>query len=321
MVYAQNETSRTYVKVGAQGDGSSWQSPTSDLKKALSEAYPGQEIWVAAGTYFPSKTNDRTQSFVIPEGVKLIGGFAGHEISIDERNIDANISILSGEIGTVGHQDNSYTILYTKGVSNATQIDGFTISGANANLQAKEASPFSSGGGWYNQAKGLTSSPVVRNCTFKNNRAFFGAGFYNNAEGGRSDLMIDACTFVGNIAKFDGGAILNNGSNGSSNISIIYSAFKSNEAYYGAGILNKAEIAGEASPYIKNVRFEKNLAYMKGSPIYNLRSIEGTSAPTMISCVSIGNQESVRTPESSSIQINSDKKTQTKRTITISSSF
>lgn len=321
MASAQEQPNRIYVKAGAQGDGSSWSSPTWDLQKALQEARPGTEIWVSSGTYFPS-TFDRTQAFVIPEGVKVYGGFAGYELSIQERDLANNASILSGEIGTPGKEDNSYTVVYTAGVSQATVIDGFIITGGNANMQVKERNPFSSGGGWYNQASsGQASSPIVRNCTFQYNYAFFGAGFYNNAESGRSDLMIEECSFIGNIAELDGGGILNNGSKGVGNMTILYTAFTENEAYYGAGILNKAETAGEASPYLKNVRFEENLAYMKGSPIYNLRTLEGATSPIMESCISIGNMESVRTPESTTIQVDSDKKKQVKRTITISSTF
>jgi hypothetical protein len=322
LAHAQDEPNRIYVRADAQGSGTSWQSPTWDLQKALHEACPGTEIWVASGTYFPTENNDRTQAFVVPEGVKLYGGFSGYEGSPAERDLANNVSILSGEIGETNREDNSYTVLYTAGLSKNTVIDGFIITGGNANMQVKERNPFSSGGGWYNEASGgSTSSPVVRNCIFQNNFAFFGAGFYNNAEGGRSDLIIEDCSFIGNVAQFDGGAILNNGSHGVGNITILYTTFEMNEAYYGAGILNKAEIAGEASPYLKHVRFQKNLAYMKGSPIYNLRSAQGSTSPIMESCISIDNQESVRTPESTTIQVDTDKKKQVKRSITISSTY
>lgn len=45
-----------YVKIDATGlhDGSSWQDAFTDLQDAIAVTFPGDEIWVAQGTYYPS---------------------------------------------------------------------------------------------------------------------------------------------------------------------------------------------------------------------------------------------------------------------------
>ncbi|MEO0339433.1 MAG: hypothetical protein AAF242_09470 [Bacteroidota bacterium] len=311
----KNEASTIYVKPGATGDGSSWENP-QNLQSALQTANFGQEIWVAAGTYLPTDSDDRNISFILSDGVAVFGGFSGTEFSKEQRDWLNNPTVLSGEIGVEGYQDNSYTIVYTEDVSRKTILDGFTITGANGNKKVSEGSPASSGA-WFNLSHTKTSDPIIRNCTFENNRAYYGAAMYNCAADGGSSAVIDACKFIKNIAKFDGGAIVNNGTNGRCNISILYSKFYKNEAYYGASILNKAEATGEASPYIKNVQFTENLAYMNGSPIYNLRTGEGACTPIMVACVSERNKESVEAPESTQIR-SSPAKQKPKRTITIS---
>ena len=76
------------VKIGATGlgDGTSWANAYSDLQMALSEP-TCTEIWVAAGTYKPTKTTSRTWSFTLEDGVELYGGFKGTETARESRNL------------------------------------------------------------------------------------------------------------------------------------------------------------------------------------------------------------------------------------------
>src|SRR5262245_7646513 len=79
-------------------NGTSWSQAYLSLQTALGAAVSGDEIWVANGTYLPTATTDRTISFVVPNGVKLFGGFAGagvNESSLAQRDIVANKTILS----------------------------------------------------------------------------------------------------------------------------------------------------------------------------------------------------------------------------------
>jgi hypothetical protein len=88
-----------------------------------------------------------------------------------------NVSRLSGDLGVAGNNsDNCYHVIYNFSMTNSAVLDGFTISGGNAN----NGSPFITnqfGGGMYN----LSSSATVANCTFTgNSSSAFGGGAIMN---------------------------------------------------------------------------------------------------------------------------------------------
>lgn len=267
----QAQSNIIYVKAGANGNGSSWVDAMGDLHLALKTARPGTQVWVAGGVYLTSSTGDRTASFVIPDGINLIGSFAGNETSITQRINGRNPSILSGEIGQpLTDEDNALTVVYTRNVTNLL-VDGFMITGGNANMDKKK-SPESCGGGWYNDGsnQGL-SSPRIANCVFVNNAANYGAGLYNAGTNGSCDnTLIENCTFEGNIAQLDGGGIYNEGSKGTCNTKILNTEFIKNQAAYGGGIFNTAE-EGQAITTVDNSSFLNNTS-VDGSCIYNARA-------------------------------------------------
>ena len=272
-----------FVRYGGTGDGSSWQSALGSLQSALSKARMGDEIWVASGTYTPSQ-NDRNASFVIPSGVKVLGGFSVKETSIAQRDFTVNRTILSGEIGSPGIDDNSFTVVVVRNAAEGTLLDGFEISGGNANNPLREVTPSNCGGGLFNDATGGSSSVTISNCFFKMNKALYGGGLYNNAGNGNcSGTKVLNCDFYKNDAKVDGGAVFNQGGSGVCNLMIQNCNFEDNQAYYGAGILNQA-ISGEASPTIENCTFFGNGSVVRGSPIYNHREQNGTCNPVLRGC-------------------------------------
>ena len=75
-----------FVKPGGTGDGLSWENATGQLAEVMLQAEPGDEIWVAEGIYKPTETTDRSISFILKEGVRMYGGFAGVETLRDQRN-------------------------------------------------------------------------------------------------------------------------------------------------------------------------------------------------------------------------------------------
>ncbi|MFP8876133.1 MAG: hypothetical protein VCB99_04305, partial [Myxococcota bacterium] len=76
------------------------------VQDALLYSETGDEIWVAAGTYYPDYgdavfEDDRFAAFELKSGVSLYGGFAGTETQRGQRDPDANETILSGAVGTL----------------------------------------------------------------------------------------------------------------------------------------------------------------------------------------------------------------------------
>ena len=285
-----------FVKSGSHGDGSSWHMAFGGLQHALSIAIEGDEIWVASGVYHPTQNNDRDVAFLIPSGVKLLGGFAGNESSSAYRDFTLNRTILSGEIGSpVTDADNSFTVVVFWNASPQTVLDGFEISGGNANNPVQGINPSNCGGAIFNDGSRSASSPTISNCQFKHNRAFFGGAIYNNAlEGNCSMTRILNCEFLENDATIEGGAVFNQGSdNGLCNLTIRNCNFEGNQASYGAGIFNIANNYGKTNPVVENCTFNRNGATIRASAIYNASTNFGESAPVMSGCTFDNNSEMV----------------------------
>lgn len=290
-------SAKTYfVKQNSQGNGTSWASAFGCLHEALRLAQSGDEIWVAKGEYFTTSGTDRSLYFNIQSGVKLYGGFAGHEQSVSARSVEMNRTVLSGEIGTASADDNAYTVIFTKNVSSSTLVDGFVITGGSANkdISGVYRELDACGAGWYNMAKNGTSSPTIKNCKFVDNNAREGAALFNFAFNGEASPIIESCLFSNNTAKLDGGAIYNGttGNNSKAAPKIKHVNFEYNIATYGGGIINKA-FGGKVTPMIQNCHFASNQAYFRGAGVYNDFEGEGTSKAVMVSCVLDNNISSV----------------------------
>lgn len=247
---APSTGSTWFVDGSASGSnsGKRWADAFTDLQSALAVAGAGQEIWVAAGTYVPS-TNDATISFSIPSGVRLYGGFAGTETRREQRDVSANPTILSGDIGAddvvgTGHTywyttwnintPNSGHVLDASGTSADTVVDGFTIAnGATGPSGTPSSSPLMIGSGLYM----VGGAAQILNCTFVHNLAGFGPGgavylldasptlaactFLENYVhlshgggvyvGGTSAPTIEDCSFVRNVSRSGTGGTLGAG--------------------------------------------------------------------------------------------------------------
>jgi hypothetical protein len=284
-----------YISQFAEGDGSSWTSATSDLTDILTKVEYGDQIWVSAGIYYPTNNANREAYFLIPDGISLYGGFSGIEKSIQERDLLNFKTILSGEIGTPVSEDNSYTVVMTIGVSSATTIDGFVITGGYANGHGLPGSIHRAGGGWYNDGSKGESSPTILNCIFEGNFAREGGAFYNNGEEGRANPYIRNSAFVFNKADLDGGAIFNHGKNGESSPIILDSYFTENEATYGAGILNQGAF-GVVKPLVSNCTFKGNNSIIRGSSIYSYNQEFSDCAPIVQACIFDDNKSGIPAP-------------------------
>ncbi len=150
---------------GSGGAGTSWASAFADPQDALSIATPGDEIWVAAGTYRPTEPDgDRMVSFDLASGVALLGGFAGFETSSEERDPEANVTILTGDLNSNDPDiaENSYHVVRANGLAAGTVLDGFTIRGGFAEGDGVDRT----GGGLLVDGGAL----FVARCVLKENR-------------------------------------------------------------------------------------------------------------------------------------------------------
>ena len=289
-VYAIGST--IYVKADASGDnnGSSWTHAYTDLQVALSSAISGDQIWVASGTYYPTTGTDQSATFTLANGVSIYGGFAGTETLLTERDLDVNVTTLSGDIGTVS-TDNSYHVVTGDGTGNTAVLDGFTISGGNA--VGDLTSPW--GGGMYN----LVGSPTLSNLVFSDNTASYGGGMFNynsspiltkvtfdnnsaNRAGGMYNILgsnptLTDVTFSGNSASLRGGGMT---TAEGSNPTLTNVTFTGNTASFGGAIHNSFD----GNPTLTNVTISGNTATSSGGAIYN-----EDSSPTIINSILYGN--------------------------------
>ena len=191
------------------GDGLSWPTAFQDLQDALSLAagINGEvQIWIADGVYKPDGgTDNRSLSFFLHDDVGLYGGFAGGELSLDERDIKANVAILSGAVGDKTPDDNSFHVVTAQAVDGAI-LDGLTIADGNALDPGNCNGDVCDGGG----LRTVAATMSVRQSRFQGCIASRG-GAFGLTNG--STVAFELCEFVGNTATFVGGA--GNGSGGS----------------------------------------------------------------------------------------------------------
>lgn len=222
-----------YVQTSATGnnDGTSWSNAYNDLQDALDNDCTGvTEIWVAAGTYKPSKhpancngcNSPRDNTFQLKDGIALYGGFDGTETLLSERDIDNNTTILSGDYNdddTVSgsgstlfisnNNENAYHVVLAAfpidDTTSTTRLDGFTVTGGNANVNeiiSINGVTFSkkSGGGIYT----LFGNNTIENNTIEVCKAsFWGGGIYLN----RGVNKLTNNTVSVNTATSEGGGV------------------------------------------------------------------------------------------------------------------
>ncbi|MBK8098033.1 MAG: matrixin family metalloprotease [Planctomycetes bacterium] len=167
-----------YVDANASGNGTgtSWLNAFRFLEQALAAAAGGcgstNEIWVADGTYrpmtpLPGQLPDLSVSFVVPDGARIYGGFAGNETARSQRDPVANQTILSGR-----YPHPIITTLWARhvvrmtGVGPGTVLDGFQVFGGSA--------PSGTGGGGGLRIQ--NGSPSIYGCTIHGHAVDQGGG-------------------------------------------------------------------------------------------------------------------------------------------------
>jgi predicted outer membrane repeat protein len=222
---------------GLTNDGSSWPSAYRDLKNAVAAAVSGDQVWVAAGTYWIAGGGD---TLTLKNGVEIYGGFAGTESVLTGRNPDpaTNGTKISGS-GLTNH-----VVTASADTDSSCILDGFTVTGGNA----KYAAPADSnrGGGMI-----VFGSPTLANLLIYKNEASRAGGMYIK---GGSPTMTNI-VFDGNEAGFSaGGLAIHNSSPTMDNIT-----FRNNKAFSGSEGGGGMLVAG-GSPTLTNAVFSGNSA-------------------------------------------------------------
>lgn len=251
------------VKPGGTGDGSSWEKALGEKEfaDALPEAAPGSEFWLVAGTYRPAVVSQdtgasRDRSFLVNSGVALYGGFAGDETARSQRRWVENETILSGRLSDDEESAGSYHVIIVSGdISGSAIIDGFTITGG----QADGTDENSIGGGMYL----FKSNPVIANCLFTENSAVNGGALY----AGESSFSVKDSTFSGNTAALGGGIFADE-----SMLSLLESVFIDNQAQAGGALYSRSAAPLNAVSKVEKCSFSRNKASEKGGALVNWES-------------------------------------------------
>lgn len=221
-----------YVKPTATGtgDGSSWDNASGDLQKMIDEladnnvSQQAGEVWVAAGTYKPQSQlisgMNYSASFRMRDGISVYGGFAGNEMSKQERAKGTmpwdftNVTVLEAAYyesklawtnskWTVG-SDSRHVVWFApmSGESDFTRIttlDGVTVQGgyAQGNTGLDDFLTDRGAGVYMDGANAYLSNCIVR----ENYATGNGGGVY--LKNGR----VQTSLIYNNNADADGGAV------------------------------------------------------------------------------------------------------------------
>jgi predicted outer membrane repeat protein len=280
----EGQTVVLYVTPGGGGEktGTDWANALagSQLPAQLASASAGLEFRLAGGTYKPSQMGDRTRSFSIPSGVRVLGGYLGSGANPDQRidftNPDQPSSTtLSGDIDNdnlLDAENANIVVLFTN-VSPQTRLDGVVITGGYATVPIHFTNAVG-GGGIYNNGYLGSSHPTIVHCVLTQNYTTGrGGAVYNDGGLGRANPVFSHCRFINNRAG-EGGGVYNRAYQGIANPVFTNCTFRANAALSGGAMYNYAygdrqARGGETSPRLINCGLSANTASVKGGGMVN----------------------------------------------------
>ena len=236
-------------------DGSTWALAKLTIDNAITAASSGDEVWVKVGSYAASTT------ISLKEGVNVYGGFAGTESSRQDRTLDWQSP--STVDGITNYTDNGSVFIAPTGVTVATILDGFKVTGGSGTL----LSGYYLGGGIYVAGSGLT----ISNCHIEGNTGNKGAGILALTG---THTHIHNCTVSGNDGTLGAGIYVYNGEVLDS---IVTQNGTAANCQYGGGIRVGAYTS---DCLIQNTEISHNACANRGGGIY----VDTGAAPTIEDC-------------------------------------
>lgn len=264
------------------GNGSSWANAAT-LQNAISTMAANSQIWLKSGVYSISTTLDINNN---ASNVKLYGGFAGTETSLNQRNYLTNVTTLDGqtttqiliirndaiEVNGITFTNGFITGTITGGTNPNTGGGAIRIMGSNSILRnckfLNNVSTSERGGGalfiWYGEGH------LIENCEFQGNvnrtADGNGGGAIHNWE---ENVIIRNCKFIGNRSTNDGGALYT----WVYNLTISGCIFENNHADESGGAIHTRSIAN-----LSNSVFKSNSCTENGGAIYTSEALKVTNS-------------------------------------------
>ncbi len=185
-----------YVDNTPGGAGTmAWVAPYTTIQAAINASAPGDEIWVAAGTYVENIRMG--QPIGGPSGpgngVAVYGGFHGTETQRTQRNVFLYPTIIDGNATSA-----AVHISYCP--DPRTRVDGFTLT--NGSGFFRPDTYYAYGGGVF----AYGSAATIANCRIINNSGFMGGGLY--VEHAQAGMSIVGNQVLWNQAGHGGGGML-----------------------------------------------------------------------------------------------------------------
>ena len=302
-------------------NGLSWNTAFQNLQAAIDVAENGDEIWIAAGVYHPTKkiadvygsggnettpTGDRHRSFMIRKNVKIYGGFpatATGVASMGSRNWISNQTILSGDFNNddgdnfENMEENAHNVIVMFDATSEMVLDGLYITGGYANDKASvyindDRAYYvtgRNGGGLYAYSPIGASSPTISNVSFYGNYAgLAGGAIYNHSYPSSASPKITDVFIMHNKAGLrHGGGLFNDGRTVDAEITNVY-VIGNESTLSGGGLYFIA--TEDCSPYIANTVVSGNYAGSgNGGGIY-MSTYDGDAAPNIINSTICGNR-------------------------------
>jgi hypothetical protein len=184
---------QVYVDIDNSGsqNGNSWSNAYTDIQDGIDAAYNagGGEVWVAEGVYYQYESSG-SNTLALKEGVYLYGGFNGTETDLEQRDWNANPTIIDGKQSSSSSNQVEHVVTanmdYASTVWTDGLIDGFTIQGGNSEIggfkSTKATSPdeiiASDGAGAGAGLLMFQAAPEVSNCIITGNSAGKAGGLY-----------------------------------------------------------------------------------------------------------------------------------------------